>query len=213
MTEIYLIRHAQSLGNETGRYLGHTNLGLSTLGHNQSLKLKEYLKTLKIDKIYSSSLLRAVQTIQPFADDCGLEIIKENELREIYAGKWENMKFDELEALYPEEYGKVWRHNVGLAQCPGGESMAEVQSRVCKRIDEICAENTGKTLAIVSHGAAIRSFMCRCYKMELSQMKNIDWVSNASVTHIFHKNGQYSFDFVSYDDFLGNMVSSLPKNV
>ena len=213
MTEIYLIRHAQSLGNETGRYLGHTNLGLSSLGQNQALMLSRYLQTLKIDKIYSSSLLRAVQTIQPFADKCGLDIIKEDELREIYAGKWENMRFDDLEIMYPEEYGKVWRHNVGLAKCPDGESMADVQRRVCKRIDEICAQNNGKTVAIVSHGAAIRSFMCRCYEMELSEMKNIDWVSNASVTHIFYENGQYRFDFVSYDDFLGNMVSSLPKNV
>ena len=70
-------------------------------------------------------------------------------------------------------------------------------------------KNNGKTVAIVSHGAAIRSFMCRCYEMELSEMKNIDWVSNASVTHIFYENGQYRFDFVSYDDFLGNMVENI----
>ncbi len=213
MTEIYLIRHAQSLGNETGRYLGHTNLGLSNLGKNQALMLSGYLKTLKIDKIYSSSLIRAVETISPFAKERGLGIIKDDEIREIYAGKWENMKFDDLEIMYPEEYGNVWRNNVGLAKCPCGESMADVQKRVCKRIGEICTENNGKTVAIVSHGAAIRAFMCKSYSMPLEKMKDIAWVSNASVTHIFYENGEYEFDFVSYDDFLGDMISSLPRNV
>ena len=213
MTEIYLIRHAQSLGNEAGRYLGQTDLGLSELGKNQAVMLREYLKTLKIDKIYSSSLSRAVATIAPYADECGYEIIKDDEIREIFAGKWENMKFDDLEVMYPEEYGNVWRNNVGLAKCPDGESMAEVQKRVCRRIDEVCAANDGKTVAIVSHGAAIRSFMCKTYMLPLEKMKDIPWVSNASVTHIFYENGKYTFDFVSYDKFLGEMISSLPRNV
>ena len=123
------------------------------------------------------------------------------------------MKFDDIEEKYPEDYGNVWLKNIGLGKCPGGESIEDLQKRVYSRIEELCRENEGKTIAVVSHGAAIRSFMCKAYGMELSKMKDIEWVSNSSVTHIIYKDGKFEFDFISYDDFLGDNISSLPKNV
>ena len=47
-TKIILVRHGESLGNATGRYLGHTNLGLSEVGTQQAEVTAQYLKNEKI---------------------------------------------------------------------------------------------------------------------------------------------------------------------
>ena len=61
---MYFIRHGQSLGNQLGVFLGHTDLDLSELGYRQAACTAQYLKDIKIDKVYSSDLLRAENTLK-----------------------------------------------------------------------------------------------------------------------------------------------------
>ena len=66
MTRIIFIRHGQSLANEQSRFAGHTNVPLTELGKAQAERAAEYIvKHEKIDKIYSSDLMRAHDTALP----------------------------------------------------------------------------------------------------------------------------------------------------
>ena len=47
--KIILVRHGQSIGNQTRVFLGHTDLDLSELGYKQANATAEYLKNEKID--------------------------------------------------------------------------------------------------------------------------------------------------------------------
>lgn len=210
---ILFVRHGQSMGNFSKSFLGHTDLDLSPLGYEQSLCTAKYLNDFKIDKIYSSDLLRAHNTAKAYSDISGIEIIEDKGLREIFAGDWEGKSFDDLEKEYPQSYSLIWRCNIGLAHPDGGESVAELCSRVHKKIQQIAEENEGKTIAVFTHATVLRSFFNKINGFEIEDMKDWPWPSNASVSEAKYDNGKFTPVRYGFDDFMNELKSSLPSNV
>ena len=63
MTTVLLIRHGQSVTNVTQVFTGHYDVPLSPLGQEQARRTAAYLqKNFRIDAIYASDLMRAMQT-------------------------------------------------------------------------------------------------------------------------------------------------------
>ena len=212
MTKLILIRHGESLGNSTNKFLGHTDLDLSPKGYEQAEFLKKHLLEVHIDKIYSSDLLRAYNTIISTAKEKGISVIKSENLREIYAGDWENLSFDDLCSNFSEDY-TLWRENIGFSRCTGGESVEDLQKRIYKELKRICDENPDKTICVATHATSIRSFAAKCLGYPLDKMKDIKWAKNASIS-IFKYSGD-KFEMLEYGNVshLGDLVTELPKNV
>ena len=103
-TTIYFIRHGESQANKRDAFIGHTDLDLTELGHQQAQMAAEYLKDISADVIYASDLKRAYNTAMHTADAKGMEIIPNKNLREIFAGKWEDKTFNELEKSFNDSY-------------------------------------------------------------------------------------------------------------
>ena len=206
------VRHGQSLGNLTGRFLGITDLDLSPLGAVQARRTADYLKDEKIDVIYASDLIRACHTAQPLSEIKGLPIIKDKRLEEINAGLWENRTFDDLEKEFPESYEGVWLHDIGNSKADGGESVAHLTGRIYDAVHDIAMKNDGKTVAIFSHATPIRAFFCRIYGYSLSEMVKLPWPTNASVSEAVFESGKFEPVRYSYDEFMGELSTALPKN-
>lgn len=211
-TQLYLIRHGESEGNRRRAFLGHTDLDLTQKGHEQAENTAQYLKDIHADAIYSSDLLRAYNTAMHTARLKGMEIITNKNLREIYAGSWENKTFDELCAEFEEEYG-LWKNNIGMARCSGGESVEELKARAVKEIFSIAEENIGKTVFIFTHATPIRAFKAVCDNRKPEEMKDIPWASNASVTRAEYEDGKMRIIEYGTDYFQGESRTRLPKNV
>lgn len=213
MTKFVFVRHGQSLGNKTERFLGHTDLDLSETGYKQAEKTAEYIAThYKIDKIYSSDLLRAYNTALPAAKKLNLNIIKDENLREIYAGEWEGKTFLGLREEFPEDY-MLWLEDIGNARCTGGETVAHLLSRAEKELLKLAEENDGKTLLVVTHATFLRAMQCVWKGVGLDRMKNFPWVSNASVSEVDYSNGKWKEIMIGENSFMGELESSLPANV
>ena len=159
-TNIYLIRHGESLGNAKRIYLGHTDLDLSPFGYEQAKIAAERLRDVKFDVIYSSDLLRAHNTAVPHAELRGLDIIDSPLLREIYLGDWENRLVDELVNNEYDKFVVGWKENFGTFTVPGGESVIGAGTRFYNEVLRIARENEGKTILITAHAAVIRVFWC-----------------------------------------------------
>lgn len=75
--EIYLIRHAQTARNKEKLLQGRSNAPLNEAGREQSRQAGEFFrkKGIRFDRIYSSPLIRCVQTagILMKISDCGME--------------------------------------------------------------------------------------------------------------------------------------------
>ena len=212
ITRLYFIRHGESQANARDVFLGHTDLDLTEKGGEQAEKTANYLQTLNVDAIYASDLLRAYHTAKATAKRLGLTIIKDERLREIYCGEWENLPFSVLQERYKESYG-VWCNNIGLSQTDGGESVAQLQNRIVSVVKEIAEKNLGKTVLIFTHATPVRCMAGYCKKLSLDTLKDVPWASNASVTEVHYQDGEFSLVEYSKDDFLGELKTELPDNV
>ena len=213
MTKLLVIRHGQSVSNLEGYFTGHMNTALTDQGRTQAEITANYIASNhKVDAVYSSDLDRAYETGKAVADKLSLPIHKCSDLREIYAGKWEGMYFSELPKVFPETYAQ-WCTDAGNATPDGGESVAALMDRVIAAIKRIAEENEGKTVVIASHGTPIRVLQCYCEDKPLALMKQVPWVTNASVSTVIYENGALTMPVVSYDSHLGELVSKLPSNV
>src|ERR671920_988022 len=94
-TRVLLVRHGQSQGNAERRFGGHSPTPLSELGRRQAEATANALAAEGVTAIYSSDLLRAIQTAEPLARATGLEIRQTAALRERSVGLMEGLTFEE----------------------------------------------------------------------------------------------------------------------
>jgi len=205
-TKLYLVRHGQSEGNLKKSFLGHTDLDLTDLGRLQAQKTAEYLTTVRPDAIYSSDLKRAANTALPTADYWKMPIQRREELREIFAGKWENLTFAHIEETYPSSW-RCWIDDLDHARCDGGESVMELQKRFSKEILRLGEKHLGETVFVFSHATPIRSLAAFCgYRPTI---REVPWPNNASVSEFCYENGALSLVRYSFDDFMGDLSTGL----
>lgn len=210
MTTILIIRHGESEANNQKIFAGHMDTSLQKRGVEQAKLTAEFIaNNYKVDKVYASDLKRAFVTGKTLAEKVGVEIIPEEGLREIDCPLWDGVKFDEMHFVDEEKY-KMWIEDIGNAQTPGGESVADVGKRVYNTVKRIAEENHGKVIAIASHGVAIRTLQSLVSTGGFDEMKNIPYVSNASVTELFYDNGEFRFGKINIDEHLGSLLTTLP---
>ena len=203
-TKIILVRHGQSIGNLTRRFLGHTDLDLSEQGYVQANATAVALKNEKIDKIYSSDLIRAYNTAVPHSKMHNLPIICCEGLREAYVGEWEGLLFDEIVKKWGREvFENQWHANFGRFVFPGGESIIDAGERFYNEIIRICIENEGKTILICAHAAVIRSFWGKISNISPDMLaSSLLFPTNASYSICYYENGKISPSDYSIDDHL-----------
>ena len=203
-TKIILIRHGESLGNAKKMLLGHTDLDLTELGYRQAEATAKALEGEKIDAVYSSDLLRAMNTAKPNAALRGLEVIPDVELREIYLGDWEGRSVEDVMEQYGRDtYLNDWVANYGTFVMPGGESTWECGERFLREVKRIAEANEGKTVLIVAHGAVIRSFFANILGHTPENMSSaIPFAANASYSVAFYEDGVFTAGEYSKDSHL-----------
>lgn len=211
---LILVRHGESLANNEKFFAGQLDVELSELGRRQAEMTAEYVASAyKIDKIYSSTLRRAYDTAKAISERTNLEIIPRGELREIYSGEWQGLHFDELQEKFAESYG-VWINDIGRAEPPSGESVAELYGRAWRAIESIAAENgDGSTIVVSTHATPIRAILCRLHGYAVEDMKNIPWGSNASLAVLELDGATWSIKLAGYDEHLKDLKTRFPANV
>lgn len=213
MTTLILIRHGQSQANITKCFAGQSDPDLTENGKKQAEALSNWLiNNYNIDSIYSSDLLRAYNTALPTAQKLKKQIIKTKQLREINAGYWQNIPYEQITKLYPEEYD-IWLNNIGNAVCNGGESVKQLSQRVTEEIEKIINENPNKTVLIVTHATPIRVTLSNYIKHDINLTNEIEWVPNSSATVCECDGSQRNFTIIGYDGFLEEMKSRFPKGI
>lgn len=206
MTKFIFIRHGQSVSNEKGIFTGHIDLPLTETGKKQAENTANFLKNYKIDAIYSSDLIRAVQTAEPTAKMHGLKIITTKELRELFAGDWEGKKFEYLLEKYPESYAGVWRNDIGRSKADGGESVLQLASRVYKKVNEIAKTHQGETVAIFTHATPLRVLSALWQGYKVQESNKVSFPRNASVSIVdYNDDGSFLIQLFDYDEHQGKL--------
>lgn len=160
VTKLIIVRHCQSMGNIEKRFQGQCDAPISPAGEKQLELLGLRFRNEKLDAVYSSPLSRAYRTAQAVAKYHDLPIQIADGLIEIDVGDMENLHLTEIAKAFPE-VARNWDESPDLCEFPHGETMRQVYHRVNKAIDEIIAQNQGKTVFIASHGGVIRNIDAR----------------------------------------------------
>ena len=150
-TTIILIRHGETDWNASGRWQGHSDISLNDNGIHQAKILADRLASWPIEALYSSDLKRASRTASIISDAIGLLPEFDPSWRERNGGEFEGLQAEEL--MHHHEF-QTQRSDKNWAP-PGGESNAQVASRVQNAFDKIIEDHPDQMVAIVSHGGAI----------------------------------------------------------
>jgi probable phosphoglycerate mutase len=153
-TRLYLIRHGQSAGNAEGRFGGHGPTPLSDLGREQAEKTAKVLSKEGVNVIYTSDLLRAVQTAEPLAELLDIRIHRSEAFRERHVGVLEGLTFDESKQNFPKDYYALVNRKVHHV-ITEGESYRQLLRRSTAKLGDIVREHQGERIAIFSHTGAI----------------------------------------------------------
>ena len=210
-TTIILVRHGQSEANLQDLFAGHSGYSLTPLGREQAARTAEYIKkTYPVDAVFSSDLPRAFQTAEYTARAFDLPITTDAQFREIFAGKWEGVQFDQLEREYAEEFA-VWTKDIGKARCTGGESVAEVIDRVYNGV--LGLADKGKCIVVATHATPLRSVLWKTSADSNVDIQNISWGSNCAISEFTLEDGKLT---PVRDNFVGHLKgdeTKLPENV
>ncbi len=177
---LLLIRHAAHghLGQSlTGRL---PDIPLSAAGADQALALGRALAGAGIDAVHSSPSLRARETARPVAGEQALAVEVVDALDEIDFGDWTGMTFADLTN---DPRWQEWNALRSRARAPGGESMAEAQSRVVRHMRDTAQRFAGGTVAMVTHCDIIRAAIAAMLGLSLDRILRFD-IGPASVSRI-----------------------------
>ena len=152
MCEIIIVRHGETVANQTGVLQGQSNSPLDETGRAQARAAAKRLAGESFDAAFSSDLGRAMETaeiILQYHPD--LALIPTKELREWDLGVLQGRPYAELRVEYPEIMA-AFKTPCDDFAVPQGESLGDFQKRVSAFLDRIAEEYQGKRLLFVSHG-------------------------------------------------------------
>lgn len=158
MTTLYLIRHGTTDSNLAGVFQGCMDTPLNARGLEQAAYLAHRFADVPLDRVYASGLKRAQQTAQAICAVTGLAYTVCPDLNEINLGLLEGRSSADNAQMYPEAIRTLHEAPADFA-APGGESSRQVYDRMCRAIARIVAENPGRTVAVVSHGFSIQTYL------------------------------------------------------
>ncbi len=159
MSELILIRHGETA--LAGTFCGHSDPELNERGRAQATEIAEALTRVPIARIYSSDLRRAAQTAEVLARAQGVERRSMPGLREINFGRWDGLRWSEIEAQ-DADYAARWMAEFPHLPAPGGEVFATFEARVLACVELILCD-ASTPVAIISHGGVMRVVLELCF--------------------------------------------------
>ena len=151
MKKVYLIRHGlPDFPGGKGMCIGTTDIPMGETGIAQASQMAEKLPA--VTAVFSSPLIRAVQT----AEAIGLPVTILPDLREMHAGEWDGLTFEEIRQRYPELYAA--RATDLTIPLPGAEDHQEGLHRFTSAMNQAATLAPGD-FAVVAHGGIIAKYL------------------------------------------------------
>ncbi|MGO2820788.1 MAG: histidine phosphatase family protein [Brachybacterium tyrofermentans] len=175
-TRLILVRHGQTDYNKEGRLQGQVDIPLNATGTRQAGVLAAAVAANPPDLIVASPLGRARDTAQIVASSCDLEVSTDAALIERSFGTWEGLRGEEIRRHWPTEHADWRAHRpvIGL----GLEDRPAVAERIADACRRLVAENTGRTVMVVSHGAAITLGITALLGLDADDFRGIAGLEN-----------------------------------
>ena len=182
-SELWLIRHGESTGNQAHVLQGQADMPLSERGRRQAVALAKRLSSLGgFSAIYSSDLSRAWATALETGAELGMEPVADARLREIDIGTWSGLTLDEIQERFPDEF-RVWQERDPDLRRGQGESYAEAGRRMATVCSELAQRHPGGRILVISHGGVIRTYVSLIMGLDLRHLWHLS-MANTGISRI-----------------------------
>lgn len=196
---IFLIRHGRQNSSAC-----NVNVPLCEEGKIQAQLTGERLKKYSIGLLYSSKLIRAVETAAIINESLSVEYRQDEALRELSFGAMEGMEDNSFRQVYKDFFEKQWKMEEDLPY-PEGENARDGYSRAMPVINRIIKEACDlqvKNIAIVTHGGLIRSILSglvgESFEKRLIFGKSLE---NTSITELNYNLEKGIFTIERFNDY------------
>lgn len=189
--QIILVRHGQSSAFVEGvpfdMVAGQGDPPLSALGQYQATQLARRLRDEPIAAIYATNLRRTTQTMLPLADQLGLEIGIEPDLREVHLGEGEGGRFRQMVAEgHPR--ARAMRERREWSEIPGAESNAALTARTVAAIERISRAHPDQLTVVCCHGGVIGALLGHAARVDAFTFTG---ARNGSISHLVVLDGPW----------------------
>lgn len=137
---IYIVRHGQTDWNLEGRYQGRIDIDINAEGIKQAENIKQQLKDIKFDIVFSSPLKRAYNTAKIICDN---NIIIDERIIERCNGELEGKLKTEIE--FDIDFNNLNENRLGI------ETIGDFRNRINNFFEEIENNYKNKNILIVTH--------------------------------------------------------------
>ena len=210
MTKLYLIRHAEAEGNLYRRIHGQYNSLVTDNGYRQIDALGERFSSIPLDAVYSSDLFRSVTTAKAISDPKSLPLITQPELREIHMGVWEDKTWGEMD-LKNSASMQLFVSSSPQWRVAGGETFAQLRRRASTAFLQIAKHHPDQSVAIVTHGTAIRYARAAFQGLPLEESRTLGHSDNTAVTLLEISGDKITNVFSDDNSHLNPEISTLAQ--
>jgi len=177
---IYLIRHGKTAANKENRFAGRTEEPLHLEGLTPLEEVAAGLSSAGLDRVYAGPLLRTRQSAEIIARACGCSSAVLSGLNDIDLPHWDGLTKDEIRERFGPEY-PTWLADPPGFQVAGCETLADVQARAVRDVEQVRAENKGLTILLVTHLIVARCLILHYRDQPLADFRSVEVANGAMV--------------------------------
>jgi probable phosphoglycerate mutase len=208
-TRVCLIRHGETDWNVEKRIQGHTDIPLNETGRAQALAMAFNAAHQRFHAIYSSDLVRTLETAKVLAQREDMEVKLLPQLRERHYGLFQGITAEQGAVLYPAAYAHYLARDLDY-DFETGESLRRFAQRVEDAIDWLVRHHSGQTIAAVSHSGVLDVVYRRATGRPLSTPR--DFVIPNCALNWFHFDGQgWHLDAWADRHYLHEVLTDSPE--
>ena len=210
MTTLYLIRHAEAEGNLYRRIHGWYDALVTPNGLRQIEALEGRFAGVPVDAVYSSDLYRTKTTAKAVYIPKGLSLHTDPGLREVHMGDWEDRPWGEIRETDGERLTLFNRSDPSW-RAPNGESLGQVGERMERTIRAIAQKHPDQTVALFSHGTAIRQFLANVRGVKPEDWHTLPHADNTAVACLAWDGESFHVIFEGDNTHLDDSISTLAR--
>ncbi|HTL47134.1 MAG TPA: 2,3-diphosphoglycerate-dependent phosphoglycerate mutase [Verrucomicrobiae bacterium] len=203
MATLILLRHGESQWNLENRFTGWVDVELSEKGKKEAEAAGKKLKDIRIDKVYTSVLKRAMNTAQIALDTAGkknLPVERDKALNERHYGALQGLNKAETAKKYGDEQVHIWRRSYDIPPPADktdmnpegiGESLKDTAARTLPYFDTKIMKDLkdGKNVLVAAHGNSLRAIVMHLEKLTKEQVLELNLATGIPIVYEIDRNG------------------------
>ena len=191
-TKVCIIRHGETDWNLEQRIQGQTDIPLNETGRSQALAMAFNSAHYQFSSVYSSDLLRAIETANALAQREELEVKQIPELRERHYGIFQGVLKHEAPNLYPNENTLYLARDLHY-DFETGESLTKFAQRVLTVFDWLVRHHTHQQIAVICHAGLLDVMYRNATGQPLDTERNFS-IPNSALNWFHHDGHRWYLD-------------------